>query len=160
MTPNTPPFADGQVGLHVLRAFAQSPSPLTALATMQQHLGELFQITLPGFQPIVAAGPNVNRQILLDQRDDLLWRPPHDPVTKLLRHGLLVTDGTQHQQLRAVMEPTMHKQQVLGHISKMRYYTDWVIDRWPTNKPVDMLIAMRQVALLILVGTLFGIDYT
>jgi cytochrome P450 len=161
MSSNTCPLpkADGVVGLNILRRLAATGSPLVALELMQEHVGNLFQIQAPGFQPAVMAGPDYNRHLLVTNRDEYLWRTETDPVTELLRRGVLVLDGEEHDRVRACMEPTMLRRPTLGHIDTMLASTDWVLDQWQDGGTYDMLVEMRKVALLILIGALFGTDF-
>jgi cytochrome P450 len=154
------PTADGPAGLSILKGLVRDRSLLTAMGAMQNELGNIFQITMPRFQPVVMAGPEFNRQALVTDRDKFSWRGDTDPVVKLLRHGLLVEDGEEHDRLRACMEPAMRRTPSLEHIPAMMRYTDQVLASWPDDGEVDMLVEMRKVALLILLGTLYGTDFT
>ncbi len=153
------PKATGQAGLQILRRLAATRSPLVALEMMQQHVGNLFQIQAPGFTPAVMAGPEYNRQLLLTDRASYLWRTETDPVTELLRRGVLVLDGEEHDRVRACMEPTMLRRPTLAHVDTMVGSTDWIVDQWQDGGTYDMLVEMRKIALLILIGTLFGVDF-
>jgi len=153
------PFADGPTGLKVLRAFSQERSPLSALKVMNQVVGDSFRITLPLFNPAVLIGPENNRHILVSGRDDFLWRTENDPVTRLLRHGLLVEDGASHDHLRAVMDPALHRREVVRHLDAFWQITDTLTATWSDRGRADMLVEMRKLALLILVKTLFGADF-
>ncbi|MBP6016583.1 MAG: cytochrome P450 [Candidatus Promineofilum sp.] len=153
------PVAGPETGLTVLKGLARERSLLTALEIMRDEVGPAFQITLPGFQPAVLVGPESNRQIMVSRRDQFRWRGPSDPVTKLLRHGVLVEDGHQHDYLRAQMEPVLQKPQVVGHITAMHRYTDRITDDWGDGTVVDMLVEMRRLALLIFMGTLVDVEF-
>ncbi len=159
-TQSTPPVPDGQTGLRALRAMIEQKSPLAALEVFHQALGDVFQINLPGFKPIVLVGPEANRFVLVDHRDELLWRSEQDPITKLLRQGLLVIDGEQHDALRRLMTPAFHRRMLARYVEAMGRYTDQVSAGWPENEPIDMLDQIRRIALLILVDTMFGVDFT
>lgn len=154
------PTADGEAGLSILKGLARDRSLLTAMKAMQDELGNIFQITMPRFQPIVVAGPEFNRHVLVTGRDQFRWRGDSDPVVKLLRHGILVEDGEDHDRLRACMEPAMRRSPSLDHIPAMIAYTDLVLNEWPDDGEVDMLVEMRKIALLIFLGTLCGADVT
>ncbi|MFN8484730.1 MAG: cytochrome P450 [Anaerolineae bacterium] len=160
MSPCPLPVADGPTGLKVLRGLARDRSLLTALALMHAHVGNVFQITMPRFQPAVVIGREAAHQVLVTDRDKLQWRSETDPVTKLLRRGVLVVDGEEHDRLRATMEPTLQRRQTLRHVEAMWRYTDQVTDAWASGERRDMLVEMRKIALLILVGTLFRVDFT
>jgi cytochrome P450 len=152
------PQADGPAGLAILRELLRTRSLLTALELMQQHVGNLFQINAPGFCPAVLAGPEYNRHLLVTDRDAYRWRTESDPVTELLRRGVLVLDGEEHDRVRGCMEPVLLRRPTLAHIPIMLQSTDWVIDQWQDGQSYDMLVEMRKVALLILIGSLFGVD--
>jgi cytochrome P450 len=158
--PNPLPTADGPTGLEILKGLLRERSLLTALDLMRKHVGRTFQITLPRFQPAVMVGPETNRQVLVTERDRLLWRNDNDPVTKLLREGILVVDGEQHDQLRGLMDPYLQRRRVLPHIPAFWQLTDQVVDTWQDGRSYDMLVEMRKLALLVLFGTLFDVDFT
>ena len=170
------PVADGETGLQVLKGLVKTRSLLTALTIMQDRAGNAFQINLPGFKPVVLAGPEANRQVMVSERGRLSWRSPsdptlrsgqgptlrsgQDPVTRLLRQGVLVVDGELHDELRALMNPALQRPNVLPHIPRMWRNTDQIAGAWKDGEKRDMLVEMRRIALLILVGSLFSIDFT
>ncbi|PID85551.1 MAG: hypothetical protein CSA11_00600 [Chloroflexi bacterium] len=153
------PIAEGKQGLTILKGLLKDRSLLTALSLMRKHVGPIFQITLPKFKPAVAIGSKPNRELLVSNRHAYSWRNEQDPVVKLLRQGILVVDGEEHDQLRALMDPPLHRRNVIPHIPDFWRYTNAVIDTWEDGGTVDMLVEMRKVALLILMGTLFHIDF-
>jgi len=73
-------------------------------------------------------------------------------VAKLLRKGVLVTDGAEHDHLRHAMQPSLHKKMLTAYVAMFCHYTDQVTATWQDGQTRDMLIEMRRVALLILVG--------
>jgi len=122
-------------------------------------MGDIFRLSLPGFKPVVLVGPEANRFVLVTARNHFLWRPEGDPVTRLLRHGVLVQDGEEHDTLRRIMNPALHRRRLPGYVEAMWRYTDQVSATWNPSAPVDMLVEMRRIALLILMGTLFKVDF-
>jgi cytochrome P450 len=125
---------------------------------MYKHVGSAFQITLPRFNPAVVVGAKTNRQILVSERDRLLWRNERDPVTDLLGHGVLVVDGEKHDKLRGEMDPLLQRRQVYPHIPAFWSCTNQIARTWQDGDIRDMLVEMRKVAILILFGTLFRVD--
>jgi cytochrome P450 len=158
-SPHPVPTAESDTGLRVLRELAKQRSLLPALEIMHADVGNIFQITLPSFDPTVVVGPDWNRYVLVTDRSKFTWRIESDPVTKLLGHGLLVEDGQSHDDLRALMEPGLGRRQVNTQIETMVHYTDAILAEWQDGSQVDMLVEMRRIALLILMGTLFGVDF-
>ena len=127
---------------------------------MRRQLGYVFRPKLPGFSPVVLAGPEATHFALVDGRDRLRWRTESDPVTGLLRHGLLVEDDASHDRLRREIMPALHRQQVAGYIRKIWTRTDQVVDAWQAGMTYDMLVEMRCLALLVVMDTLFDVDIT
>lgn len=153
------PIADDKIGLRVLLALARQRHLLAAMSTMYKYMGNVFQITLPGFNPAVFVGPEANREIMVTGRAQFSWRTETDPVVKLLGRGVLVVDGEEHNQLRAIMDPPLHRRESVKHLEMMWQQVDRITQGWQDNAPVDMLIEMRKITLLILVQALFGVDF-
>ena len=153
------PTANEKQGLEILRAFVRDRSLLTPLRMMHRLVGNAFQITLPGFQPAVLVGPETNRSVLVQEREKFSWRVESDPVTRLLRRGLLVTDGAEHDALRALMQEPLYRGQSATYIPQMWNYTNALTREWRDGDVRDMLLEMRRVALLILLGCLFRVEF-
>ncbi len=146
-----------QVGQLALRALIAEGSPLGPLKVMAEHVGHFFQIPLPGFRPYVVFGPEANRKVLVTERDKVLWRNT-DPVTDLLRHGVLITDGDEHDHYRELMETPLHPSRLPSYTQMMIDQTDRVPAHWKDGDTVDMLVESRKIALLIIMQTLFSRD--
>ncbi len=153
------PIAESEQGLTILKGLLKERSLLAALSLMRAHVGPIFQITLPKFKPAVVIGPETNREILITKRQEFSWRNETDPVVKLLRHGVLIVDGEEHDHLRAIMDPPLHRGNVITHIPDFWRYTNTVTNSWADGSTVDMLVEMRKAALLILMGTMFQVDF-
>jgi len=154
------PSPTGLPGLLALRQMWRERSVLGALRVFYRELGPIFRLTLPGFNAVMLVGPEAARFVLVSGRGDLRWRMEGDPVTALLRHGVLVEDGERHDTLRRSMNPALHKQMLQTYVESMWRSTDHVMAGWKAGTPVDMLVEMRRVALLILLDTLFKVDFS
>ncbi len=159
MLAEQPPVPSGQTGLRALQAMVQQKNILAALSVFHRELGDVFRLGVPGFRPVMLVGPEANRFVLIDRRNDLRWRFEQDPVAKLLGHGILVEDGDLHDTIRRRMSPALHRRMLDGYVAEMVRCTDQVMDGWQHNAPLDMLVEMRRVALLILVQTMFRVDF-
>ena len=127
------PEAGAETGLTVLKEVIRQRSLLVALETMYKEVGSAFRVTLPSFNPAILAGAESNRAILVTDRDKFLWRNEADPVTHLLRHGVLVEDGQFHDRIRAVMNPALHRPQVNAQIAGMWGHTDTITSTWASG---------------------------
>jgi cytochrome P450 len=160
MTLSRPPTPHPQAGQAALKALLADKSLLPALKALHSELGDTFDLAFPGFRAVVLAGPEASRFVLVEARKSLLWRNPQDPVTKLLRHGLLVEDGESHDHLRRLISPSLHKRMLPVYLGKMLRSTDQVIEMWEPGRSLDMLVEMRKVALLIIIDCLFDVDFS
>jgi cytochrome P450 len=154
----TPPVPGSTAGLGALRALLQGRGLLAPLAALHAELGDVFQLPFPTFNPVVLAGPDAARFVLVDSRADFHWRIETDPVTRLLRHGLLVEDDDAHDRLRALMTPAFHRTLVEQQVAALWQSADEVTAQWREGDAIDMVGQMRRVALLCLTRTLFGVD--
>jgi len=146
-----------EAGRAALRALIQEGSPLGPLKVMAKYAGRFFQIPLPMFKPYVVFGPEANRKVLVTERDKVLWRNT-DPVTDLLRRGVLIVDGEEHDHYRKLMEPPLHPSKLPNYADMMFRQTERVASQWKDGETVDMLVECRKIALLIIMQTLFTKD--
>jgi cytochrome P450 len=146
-----------EVGPLALRALIAEGSPLGPLRVMAEHVGRFFQIPIPGFRPYVVFGPEANRKVLVTERDKVLWRNT-DPVTDLLRRGVLITDGEEHDRYRELMETPLHPSKLPNYTRMMVEQTDRIASTWKDEETVNMLVEGRKIALLIIMQTLFSRD--
>lgn len=151
------PTPDGRAGLAALRALL-GQGPLAALEDLRASLGDCFLLPLPGFSPVVLAGPEAARLVYVGGRDRLRWRLPQDPVTRLLRHGMLVEDGEVHDALRRTMNPALHRRTVAGYAAQILDLTEAELAAWPRQGSVEMVAAMRRLTLRTLTACLLGED--
>src|SRR5690349_17970496 len=146
-----------QTGRAALQSLLREGSPLGPLKVMGKQIGRFFQIPLPGFRPFVVFGPEANRKLLVTERNKVLWRNT-DPVTDLLRRGVLIVDGEEHDHYRGLMELSLHPSQLPAYTQMMISQTDRVTATWKEGETVDMLVEGRKIALLIILQALFGKD--
>ncbi len=146
-----------ETGRAALSTLFKEGSPLGPLKVMAKHVGRFFQIPVPGFRPFVVFGPEANRKVLVTERNKLLWHNT-DPVTDLLRRGMLVTDGAEHDRYRELMETSLHPSKLPSYSQTMIERTDRVSSLWKDGEVVDMLVEGRKIALLIIMQILFSKD--
>lgn len=157
--PNKPiPTVNKSNSSPILKALATQRSLLAGMEAMHKELGNIFAITMPGFKPVVLSGPDNARELLVNQRGQFKWRTENDPVTRLLRHGVLVEDGDSHDRLRSYMQPALKRSEIERYLPGMLESSDQVIQSWENGSTQDMLVEMRKLALMILMRSLFSVD--
>jgi cytochrome P450 len=152
------PAPDFGAARQALLALRREGHILAALEALHGALGDIFDLPLPGFRSIMLVGPEANKFLLTDGRERFLWRSEGDPVTRLLRHGLLVVDGPFHDELRQLMTPALHRSLFEGFIPTMWQSVDRIADEWQDDAPIEMFAASRRIALLTIMEALLGAD--
>ena len=152
------PAPNSAAALQAARAYRQG-GVLTAFEALHDALGDVFQLPLPGFRSVVLVGPEANRFVLTDAREAFLWRSEGDPVTRLLRQGVLVTDGARHDELRQAMTPALHRTLFEGFVQTMGRGVDRVTQEWRDGAHIDLLEESRRIALFILMDALYSEDF-
>ncbi len=148
---------DPSTGREALLSIFRERSPLGPLRVMAARVGHIFKIPLPAFHPYIVFGPQAARQVYVTDRLKLRWRGP-DPVTDLLRHGVLVVDGEEHDRYRKIMDPALSPGQLPAFTEMMIRQTGRVTSRWQDGEVRDMLVEGRKIALLIVMEALFSVD--
>jgi len=146
-----------ELGRLVLRSLLQERSLLGPLRVLYESVGRVFRIPLPTFHPFVVGGPQASRTVLVTHRHEVRWRNP-DPVTDVLRRGVLVTDGDEHDNYRCLMENELHPSALPSYVGIMVTKTDRISATWADGHVVDMLVEGRKIALLIVMQALFSVD--
>jgi cytochrome P450 len=160
MTILFPPAPTSQNARAAWQALRTQKSLLLAMKALRDELGDVFLLSFPGFRAVVLSGPEAAHFTYVKARSALGWRTEDDPVTRLLRHGLLVEDGESHDTLRRDIMPYLHRQKVDAYLPVFIDRADQVCATWDLERPLDMLVEMRRVALLILMATLFDVEFT
>jgi cytochrome P450 len=149
---------DPGTGWLALSALLRERSLLPPLRIMYERIGRFFQVPLPGFHPFVVGGSEANRKVLVTERHKVRWRSS-DPVTDVLRRGVLVTDGAEHDLYRSLMEPALSHTRLEDYAAMMVRQADRITATWRDGDVIDMLVEGRKIALLIIMEALFGVDF-
>jgi cytochrome P450 len=137
----------------------QQRSIMGALEVFHAGLGDVFRLTLPGFDSIMVVGPEANRFVLVSAKEQLLWRTETDPVARLLGHGMLVEDGQVHDEARALANPALHRRAIARYIGTMSAQSDRTLREWGDDVSLDMMVEMRKITLNVVMATLFHVDF-
>lgn len=73
--------------------------------------------------------------------------------------GLLTSTGDEHRRQRLLMQPLFHQQVIERFADVIEDRTLKALKRWRTDEKLDVAREMSELALSVLMGTLFGIDF-
>jgi hypothetical protein len=68
------PTPNNETSLAALKSIFRERSIMAAMGEFHRGMGNIFRITVPGFNPVMLVGPEAARFILVVQRGDLRWR--------------------------------------------------------------------------------------
>ena len=73
--------------------------------------------------------------------------------------GLLTSSGAEHRRQRLLMQPIFHHQVVERFDDVIEELTVRAIERWQAEEIVDIAKELSDLALSVLIGVLFGVDF-
>lgn len=117
-----------------------------ALEVARAGLGPVFELGFGRFRPVVVASPGGLREALVERREAFSWRPEGDPVARLFRRSILVTDGEEHDRARQAMAPAFEPARLREQASAIVAIVDEEVGRWPAEGFIEPVEAMRRIA--------------
>jgi cytochrome P450 len=149
----------GSTGFSLRNTFTTLADPLKLLLEHHERYGPVFTVRTM-HEPIVwAISPQANHQILVQDFDAFSWRTGRfRDLWPLLGDGMLNIDGGYHRELRKVMLPAFHREQVAACADTMVAEAVAAAERLETGTTVDVYDWTRRVALRIALRALLGID--
>ncbi|MCS6964515.1 cytochrome P450 [Thermoflexus sp.] len=140
-----------------LRTLIRDRFLLEALSPLREDAGDVFFLSFLWMRVAVVAGPEAARAVLVTHRHLFSSRLAADPVARLMRGGMLVVDGEDHDRARRFAEPFFRPAYLEARAARMQAHIDRWIDAWPDGDVVEMAMAMRRMALEILLEVIFGL---
>jgi cytochrome P450 len=92
-----------------------------------------------------------------DAKDYHKSRQTRQIVGKFLGDGLVLSEGSVHQQQRAILQPAFIHRQAAGHARTVTECVDRALDRWCGQRVEDLGRELRQVTLEIAAQAFFGL---
>ena len=102
--------------------------------------------------------PDYIREVLVDQRAQIVKHPQDLKRMRFLGTGLLTSEGDFHARQRRLMQPAFQYQQVKNYAGIMQDCTLRMMEEWRAGEFRDMAAEMMQVTLAIAGKTFFGVD--
>lgn len=139
--------------------WASVADPLRMLLRHHRRYGAVFTVrTL--HEPIVwALGAEATHQMLVTEADAFAWRTGHFvELWPLLGDGLLNIDGAYHRDMRRLLLPGFHREQVAGLAAMMVAEATRAVDALVPGARIDLYAWARVLALRIARRGLLGLD--
>ncbi|MGW0998670.1 cytochrome P450 [Streptomyces sp. NPDC002520] len=153
MNTQTPPCAPGALPLlgHTLPLLRDPLSFLTALPA----IGDLVQVRLGPWRAYVVCSPRLVHQLLVDDRTFDKGGPLIDRAREALGAGVATCPHGQHRRQRRLNQPAFHRGRMPGYAAQMTKHLADLTDSWREGQTVDVLSALEETAVRILIATMF-----
>jgi cytochrome P450 len=150
--PTTSRFAQGY------RWFRQAD---TFLEECEKEFGSVFTLRLP--EPmgdtVIISDPELIPAVFTTDADVARSGETHVNVEPLLGdNSLLLLDGKRHLNERRIMWPPFRANHVQRYAQVMEEVTLAEIANWPVGEPFPVRLAMVEIALSVMIKTIFGIN--
>ena len=84
--------------------------------------------------------------------------PPGPKGHFLLGNGLLLSNGKFHHRQRALIQPAFHARRIKAYGRTMVGYTQHILDRWQSDRVLDIDHEIMRLTVFIVAKTLFDVD--
>ncbi|MCK9250503.1 MAG: cytochrome P450 [Solirubrobacteraceae bacterium] len=153
------PLPAGSMAFSARNTHAAVADPLRLLLEHYERFGPVFTIRTLHDPLVWAIGPEANHQILVSEFDAFSWREGrYRDLGPLLGNGMLNIDGAYHRQMRGLMLPAFHREQVASIVDRMVAEGVAAADRLRPGDTIDLYHWTRDLALRIALRALAGIE--
>lgn len=153
------PLPAGSRGPSWRNTYATLADPLRLLLDHRRRFGPVFTIRTVHEPVVWAIGAPENHQILVSDADAYQWRESRfGDLHPVLGDGMLNIDGELHHQLRRLMLPAFHREQVEAVAGVMVSEGERAADRLEPGAEIDLYAWTRELALRIALRGLLGLD--
>jgi len=139
--------------------------PFRYLRWLHDTYGDVVALAQGDPSWVCAFGPELNFRLLANPELFEVSAEPFQKVllkdtaiTRLGAHSLQMMKGEHHKQQRRLIQPALHKQQVVRYDNDMVALTQSMLDSWQGRSEIDLYREMKQLTRRIVVKLLFGLD--
>ncbi len=83
------------------------------------------------------------------------WMPR---TIRLLANNMLTSDGDQHRRLRKLVDQAFQRRNVMEMEPQIRSIAHELLDRWPMDRPVDLVTSYARTLPMLVICKLLGVD--
>ncbi|MEV7285572.1 cytochrome P450 [Streptomyces sp. NPDC093252] len=129
-------------------------NPLSFLRSLPAA-GELVEVRLGPWPAYVVCSPRLTRQLLLDDRTFDKGGPLIDRAREALGDGVATCPHARHRRQRRLNQSAFHQARMPAYATRMTAHLDALTASWEAGRSVDVLTALEETAVRILIGTMF-----
>lgn len=135
--------------------------PLTFLVELQARYGPVARFHMGPF-PCYLLSDAEDVHTFLTLPSERIGKPAmvRRGFRKFFGDSLVVLEGAEHRTRRRLMQPAFHPKRVDGYAATMVEYSERALACWPAGESRDLEDSMMDLALEVIVKTMFGTDLT
>jgi len=138
-----------------LRAYVSNP--LTFLQKHQKIYGDIFTFRVANRRLIFINHPDYIRRVLQENPRNYKKSQAYRKLSLLLGEGLFTSEGEYWQSQRRTIQPAFHRNQIKTYAQAMHDLSMLMIERWKSEKEVELTAEMTHVTLRIISKTMLDI---
>lgn len=129
------------------------------VAGILRRTGPVLALPVLGYGPVVAVGdPALARQVFGAKPDVLLGGEGVGPAAAIYgKRSMFVQEEPEHLRRRRLLMPPLHGAVLEGYVPIIEEATRAAMAQWPTDRPIRMLEAARELTLDVIVQVMFGV---
>ena len=158
ITAKTPPSPDTKLLTGIMRDFQRDP--LRYLTDCARQHGDFVRARFLYFHCYFLFHPDHIEEMLVTQAPNFIkgasFRTPL--FERVVGNGLLSSEGNFWKRQRRLAQPAFHRQRINAYAETMVEYAERSTTSWQQNTSLDIHQAMMQLALEVVVKTLFDTD--
>lgn len=135
-----------------------SRDPLTVMTRWAREYGDIFYYRAGWIHVYFFNRPDLIETVLVRNHSNLL----KDHVVRNSRwffgNGLLTSEGDEWKRQRRLAQPAFHRERVASYDTIMTNYAEQMLSHWRDGAILDVHQEMMNLALRIVVRTLFGVE--
>lgn len=132
------------------------------VAAVVRRMGPVVALPVLGYGPVVAVGdPALAKQVFNAKPDVLLGGEGVGPAGAIYgSQSMFVAEEPEHLRRRKLLIPPLHGGVLDGYVPIIEAATRAAMATWPTDRPIRILEAARELTLEVIVRIMFGLDDT
>lgn len=129
---------------------------LGALARLARDYGDIVMFRVGSQRMALLNHPDYVEDVLVTQATSFKKGRALERAQRLLGNGLLTAEGEAHLRQRRLVQPSFHRQRIVGYADTMVARASRMAESWRDGEEVDVTAQMNQLTLTIVGDTLFG----
>ncbi|HVO41986.1 MAG TPA: cytochrome P450 [Aggregatilineales bacterium] len=152
-----PPGPKGNLLFTRARDLKNNRLPL--MIALARTYGDIVHLKIGLNETYLIANPDYIHQMLVGMPDKFHKTPGLKRVSReILGDGLLTSEDDLHRRQRKLVQPAFHASRISTYGEVMVDYTQRMMDRWESARPIEIHHEMMALTLKIVAKTMFGAD--